>query len=688
MGSSKKLLLAVFALNWLVLNALPFVLTPTYSELLWWRHLQQVPVSLTLVFCSLAAWIMFEFILLMLAFGGIKSLVANARTKTTASVLQILALLLFLICSTYFAALISSWILFQTRGIFLSAQNLNLALFLKDQAVSRLFTSGDLIIVLLGAGVPMLLAAAFWCWAPTWTCRRKVKLSALAALIFFGIHLTLGIAPRYLENSDNFARVKDTAQNFVSPRLSLFGANLLFGSSPKHVEPIELSLANRYTNEEYYLNVTKPARKPNFIVLIVEGMRADVINLQHQGQEVVPTINEMAKDGHYFNRAYSQSPETDYSMISILTSLYPLRSPYRELNFKIDYPVTRIYDVLKVFGYRTALFASLWVSTHRLLDSPALDKNSDPRNLPIAELRAGVNEVDREKVKAYSASIGDRYSVDQLKSWIKEKNNSDEPFAIFLYLFTPHFSYPLPELGEEIFKPTSLDKSPSFLGYPAEIVPVMLNRYYNTLRYTDSLIHEFKEYIAAQGLAEDTMWFVTGDHGQMFNEHHEVAHSGPLYEEAIHVPLVVWPKENFVPTFGYDKASGLVDISPTILSILGLPPHENFQGKALLQSELAKTEQNSDSKSNTQRPIFSSIQVFSFEDSIIKWPWKYSINQLGHPDRFYNLEEDPTEQNNLLQTKPEVENELKNELQLFRQKQLYYYSDESPYKQNFFPPQH
>jgi arylsulfatase A-like enzyme len=173
--------------------------------------------------------------------------------------------------------------------------------------------------------------------------------------------------------------------------------------------------------------------------------------------------------------------------------------------------------------------------------------------------------------------------------------------------------------------------------------------------------------------------FITGDHGEALTEHGYLAHSGYLFEESIRVPLVIGGAS------GYEAAGGgavqLVDIAPTILSLLGLPPHGNYQGRAIVQPE-----------GTTRRlppaTIFTTAQIFAREDMVIVWPWKYVEDDRGNEARLFDLSRDPAERNDLVTREPERRRALRRCLDEFRDSQLTYFADGSDYQSKFFPPRY
>ena len=120
-------------------------------------------------------------------------------------------------------------------------------------------------------------------------------------------------------------------------------------------------------------------------------------------------------------------------------------------------------------------------------------------------------------------------------------------------------------------------------------------------------------------------------------------------------------------------AISLIDINPTILEILGMPNHPNFQGKPILE-----------------HPREDSIFILSHgiikAMGIVDYPWKY-FGSSKEPPRLVNLETDPAESMDLSAEHPEKVQALQQDIERFRQQQLYYYQYMSPRERSeYYPP--
>jgi arylsulfatase A-like enzyme len=159
------------------------------------------------------------------------------------------------------------------------------------------------------------------------------------------------------------------------------------------------------------------------------------------------------------------------------------------------------------------------------------------------------------------------------------------------------------------------------------------NRYLNALARGDEALGRLLLTLQERGLSDSTLVVVLGDHGETFGQHHQRGHGLKIYEENLHVPLLlICP-----PLFHgerLDTVGGLIDVAPTALRILGRRAPPVWQGRDLFGSD------------RTGRTYFYapfSDNLFGFRDGNLKLIYSASYDQT----EVYDLEADPGEQRNL-----------------------------------------
>ncbi len=297
-----------------------------------------------------------------------------------------------------------------------------------------------------------------------------------------------------------------------------------------------------------YLATVDPRRlqRPNVLLVVVESQRRDSLRALGGTRPVMPYLDVLAEQGLLFTNAYAQSNATDYSVPSILSSLYPLRHREQNVFDDLRYPRTLIHDVLKAVGYRTGVFSSSndrWGNVVGFYTTPSLDVVFYPEVYEGETVMAPQDTGFMHRVKEgifQKGTLDDAVTVDRFLSWVRE-GPADRPFFAFLNLQTAHFPYQMAFSIDTPFEPSTLDFDASFGSYPYEKRHVMRNRYDNSLRRVDGELRRAMEELEALGQGDRTVLVVVGDHGQEFFEHGRVTHGQLMHQEVLQVPLLLGP---------------------------------------------------------------------------------------------------------------------------------------------------
>lgn len=409
--------------------------------------------------------------------------------------------------------------------------------------------------------------------------------------------------------------------------------------------------------------VAAPARPPsNVIVLLVESLRPDVLRGFGGSRDVMPALDALAERSMRFHRTYSQASHSDYADLCPLGSQYPLRGVVHHYYPPVlPYPRVLLHDLLEPLGYRTAVVSSQnesWGNMHNYLVTSRLGHFFDSRS------RAGDSIVDEEDVSfaKWSSDLGlagkldDRVTIDEAIRWISE---SERPFYVYVNLQNSHFPYRLPAGYPPRFAPHLVDFPYEFANYPREKVDVVRNRYDNSLAYVDAQIARLLGFLERSGRLDRTLLVVTGDTGQAFMEHGFTAHAGPLFDEVVRVPMIIHGP-GIVPRDVYSLAEH-IDVPPTLLGLLGLPPFPGFQGGDLLAPG------DEEAFLVVQTPRANQVAVVAGSHKLI-----YDYGE----DRYllFDLANDPGERNDLAGSEPILRRELAGRLQAWLDVQLDYYA--------------
>jgi arylsulfatase A-like enzyme len=344
------------------------------------------------------------------------------------------------------------------------------------------------------------------------------------------------------------------------------------------------------------------ARIPRVLLICVDTLRADRLGAYgYTARAVSPEIDALARDSILFERCISAAPWTTPSVMSLFTACYPtthgMTASFVELRHHIergdsvptvDPSLPRLATVLRDAGYATAAF------TGGLTVSPELG------------FGAGFDRYDTSSFK-----LGEE-NVQPMLDWIDA--HADQPAFVFFHTFEVHEPYldttyldevlsgePLEQVRQQFGKlaakarasdpnlaelgvlSTLAHESPFIADAPRAALYEAL--YCGGIFSVDRWIGRLVTHLKARGLYDDTLIVLTSDHGEEFADHHPNAvtgaHGHTLYDELVHVPLIVkLPRQERAGT----RVAPLVrsvDVMPTVLDVLGLPAPVGPSGRSL-----------------------------------------------------------------------------------------------------------
>lgn len=418
-------------------------------------------------------------------------------------------------------------------------------------------------------------------------------------------------------------------------------------------------------------------KKKNVIVILVESLRPDQLTSFSGRESSMENVDKLAQKSVLFTRAYSQSAHSNYANPAVFSSQYPLRS--NRIHFYPNdhkYPRLFIYDLLKGWGYKTAMFSSqdeAWGNMSGYMKTKGLDEFYHAGNfsgeayIPMQET-GFTRWLQGDKL---SGNIDDSITVGATLKWMDSVGA--EPFFIYMNLQNSHFPYVIPRDFPRRKSAGGINFSQNIMQPDLKSVELERARYSDSLSYVDSQIARVIQYLEEHHLMQNTVLVVTGDNGESFFEHQGLGHLGLLYEEAVHVPFIL-----YVPGIKHkidDRPAMHIDIAPTLLSILGLPEHPGFQGLNLLSAD-----------HNSKRVRFLVSQSpFVHQFAVVQDSYKLLWRPLGRSLELYNIMQDPSEQKDLAKLEPDKARQLAGYLKLWFQTQINYYANPQEYL-HMYPP--
>jgi len=341
------------------------------------------------------------------------------------------------------------------------------------------------------------------------------------------------------------------------------------------------------------------------ILISIDTLRADRLGLYGHAPAATPVIDALGKEGVVFERAYSHCPLTLPSHSSLFTGRLPPQHGVRDnIGFVFRDDLETLPARLADAGWRTGAAVSSFV----LRPQTGIARGFElfDADIEAASGTAALAAVQRDGAAAVAA----------LNAWIE--GLGEERFFAFLHLYEPHRPHTPPPPYDRLEDP-----------YDGEVA------------YADALVGRFLEHLRGLEAYDDSLIVLTSDHGEGLGEHGEEEHGLFVYEESVHVPLIVKLPGGARAGTRISLPVGLADVAPTILDLVGAAPLD-ADGRSL-RAALA-------GEPMEERPVYSETLYSRYH---FGWSELYSAVVADHryirapQPELYDLRADPAETQNL-----------------------------------------
>lgn len=292
-----------------------------------------------------------------------------------------------------------------------------------------------------------------------------------------------------------------------------------------------------------YARASAPVNGP-IVLISIDTLRADHLPAYGYAEVRTPAIDGLARDGIVFDHAYSHAPQTLPAHTALLSGRLPFDTGVRDnVGFTIPRKVRLLPQMLRDRGYATCGVVSAYV----LRRETGLARGFDffDGEMPPSSPEETIGEIQRDG--GASEAIAER--------WLASVGTSR--VFLFLHLYEPHKPYTPPA------------RYAQYAPYDGEIA------------YADEIVGRLVRYLKAHQLYDRSTVVLLSDHGEGLGDHGEQEHGLFLYDEAIHVPLIVKLPGNEHGGRRVADVVSHVDIVPTILDLVKAPAPDNLRGRSL-----------------------------------------------------------------------------------------------------------
>jgi arylsulfatase A-like enzyme len=361
------------------------------------------------------------------------------------------------------------------------------------------------------------------------------------------------------------------------------------------------------------INLAAAAAKPNLVLITLDSTRADRMGFLGAKSRLTPNLDRLASEGIVFEYAYAQAPGSIVSHATILSGAYPQSVGITEIGGSLPPALPYLPALLKAQGYRTAAFVS------------SIDL--DPRNGLAQGFDRGFETYDA----GFSAAIPGATSlpvterrasqtIARAAAWLD--HNTQAQLFLWVHIGDTHAS------GAS---------------------------YSSAIAATDAAIGKLIGVLQQRKMYDNTAIVVVAAQGESLGDHGEDTHGIFLYDETIHVPLMIKlpqgqsgaqssAQSSAKPTAIHVSAKArLVDIAPSLLEIAAIPIPSQMPGQSLLRLAKSGGDQPVYSRSDLPQRGFGWSPLESWRAG------KYLYIRAPKPE-LYDMAADPGAAHNLAQS--------------------------------------
>ncbi|MFZ3264593.1 MAG: sulfatase-like hydrolase/transferase [Terriglobales bacterium] len=294
------------------------------------------------------------------------------------------------------------------------------------------------------------------------------------------------------------------------------------------------------------------AAPPNIILITLDTTRADRMGFLGSARGLTPNLDVLARQSVVFTHAYAQAPMTTISHASILTGTYPQFHHVLDFAYSLEKELPYAPAILHDHGYRTGAFLGS-LALDASVGAPGFDRGFDTYDAPF-HAQDVWHDLRLSTMRRGSEVVGHDLN------WLNQHPKG--PFFLWVHLFDAHDPYDPPEPYRTRFAPELYDGG---------------------VAYEDSVVGTLLKALQTRGLYDRALIAVMADHGESLGAHGEDTHGVFLYDETIHVPLLIKLPAEAGAGKRIKNRVELLDVMPTILQAAKIDVPARVQRESLLE---------------------------------------------------------------------------------------------------------
>lgn len=470
------------------------------------------------------------------------------------------------------------------------------------------------------------------------------------------------------------------------------------------------------------LALPSPAARPNVLFIAVDDMRPE-LGCYGNSVIQTPNMDRLAARGIVFNHAYCQQAVCSPSRSSLMTGRRPdaTRVWDLETHFRAALPdAITLPQHFKANGYYCVAFSKIyhhgfedgrsWNEPHWYPSGQTIDVDpADWTQRTVQHVGGGVQEylnrpqpADNDKPNRGKAGKGpkgaafevspkqddelpDGFTAATAVKKLHELKQKNQPFFLAVGFLKPHLPFVAPKKYWDLYDPEKIplplidhlpDGAPPYAGHdngelhsyancpqgnpiPEDFAKILRHGYYACISYTDAQVGRLLDALQKEGLADNTIVVLWGDHGWQLGDH-GLWHKHTNFELATRAPLLMSLPGQKTAGRKCDAPVEFVDIYPTLAAVCGLPIPAGLDGVSLqpwLENPAAPMQKVAISQYPRGGAVTGNKPLMGYSIRDERWrmtAWRDRSDGTLEATELYDEQNDPAESVNLAGKNPDV----------------------------------